>query len=467
MGVKIVIFFLMSSVAINDDLLNFCYFSATFHKYISDSAKIFQKMKKEEDKKKILGNGGNLIKDNFDLLNNENYMSYLDNLSFLHEDDDKRKNYKISVVNSFIGNIFSQNKKEKENQNESILLYKLKEKFNMSILPNKFEFVKLISTQTIHFFFDIYELIYKLFKNMEESCNEKIQKIVTENLISESEVNTSKKKLSKEIIDLKNKIEIQRQLLKKNEVEKEKLIEKKNNLESEIKKLKTDLKNLQNQLILSTNESNDKIKYLIKELKDTKKQESLLGTELSQSKEKIIHLEAELRTSKEKLSLLESELTESKEKLDETRKESKEKLSLLESDLAKSKEKLSLLQEELNKTRKESKEELEKTRKESKDIFNDMKQEIEKLKISNNHLNEKIKNIEGGYNHMKSLNTQIIFDGLKTNEENLEHKPEAYMDANSLVRILNLMSIDYESVNNKLREKEKEIEELKKEPKQK
>ena len=95
-------------------------------------------MKKEEDKKNILGNGGNLIKDNFDLLNNENYMSYLDNLSFLHEDDDKRKNYKISVVNSFIGNIFSQNKKEKENQNESILLYKLKEKFNMSILPNKF-----------------------------------------------------------------------------------------------------------------------------------------------------------------------------------------------------------------------------------------------------------------------------------------------------------------------------------------
>ena len=65
-------------------------------------------------------------------------MSYLDNLYFLHEDDINRKNYKISVVNSFIGNIFSQNKKEKENQNESILLYKLKEKFNMSILPNKF-----------------------------------------------------------------------------------------------------------------------------------------------------------------------------------------------------------------------------------------------------------------------------------------------------------------------------------------
>ncbi len=66
MGVKIVIFFLMSSVAINDDLLNFCYFSATLHKFISDSAKVFQEMKKEEDKKNILGNGGNLIKDNFD-----------------------------------------------------------------------------------------------------------------------------------------------------------------------------------------------------------------------------------------------------------------------------------------------------------------------------------------------------------------------------------------------------------------
>jgi len=434
LGVKIVIFFLMNSIAINDALLNFCYFSATFHNFISDSAKIFQKMKEEEDEKKNLEKGQNLIKDNFDLLNNENYMSYLDNLSFLHDDDNNRKSYKISVVNSFIGNNFSQ--KEKGNENESILLYKLKEKFNMSILPNKFEFVKLLSTQTIHFLFDIYELIYNLFNNMEMTKNEKIQKIATENLLSESDLNTSKKKLSKEIIDLKNKIEIQRQLLNKNEEEKGKLIEKNKNLESEIIKLKTELKNLQNQLTLSKNESSDKIKSLIKELKDTKKELSLLkkdlikseekisllGTELSQSKEKITHLEEELKTSKEKLSLLENKFAESK-------KESEGKFSLL--------------QEELNKTRKES-----------KDIFNDMKQEIEKLKIWNN-------------NHMKNLNTQIIFDRFKAKEENFEYKPEAYMDANSLVRILNLMNIDFESVNNKLREKEKEIEELKKESKQK
>jgi len=424
----------MNSIAINDALLNFCYFSATFHNFISDSAKIFQKMKEEEDEKKNLEKGQNLIKDNFDLLNNENYMSYLDNLSFLHDDDNNRKSYKISVVNSFIGNNFSQ--KEKGNENESILLYKLKEKFNMSILPNKFEFVKLLSTQTIHFLFDIYELIYNLFNNMEMTKNEKIQKIATENLLSESDLNTSKKKLSKEIIDLKNKIEIQRQLLNKNEEEKGKLIEKNKNLESEIIKLKTELKNLQNQLTLSKNESSDKIKSLIKELKDTKKELSLLkkdlikseekisllGTELSQSKEKITHLEEELKTSKEKLSLLENKFAESK-------KESEGKFSLL--------------QEELNKTRKES-----------KDIFNDMKQEIEKLKIWNN-------------NHMKNLNTQIIFDRFKAKEENFEYKPEAYMDANSLVRILNLMNIDFESVNNKLREKEKEIEELKKESKQK
>ena len=391
-------------------------------------------MKEEEDEKKNLEKGQNLIKDNFDLLNNENYMSYLDNLSFLHDDDNNRKSYKISVVNSFIGNNFSQ--KEKGNENESILLYKLKEKFNMSILPNKFEFVKLISTQTIHFLFDIYELIYNLFNNMEMTKNEKIQKIATENLLSESDLNTSKKKLSKEIIDLKNKFEIQRQLLSKNEEEKGKLIEKNKNLESEIIKLKTELKNLQNQLTLSKNESSDKIKSLIKELKDTKKELSLLkkdlikseekisllGTELSQSKERITHLEEELKTSKEKLSLIENKFAESK-------KESEGKFSLL--------------QEELNKTRKES-----------KDIFNDMKQEIEKLKIWNN-------------NHMKNLNTQIIFDRFKAKEENFEYKPEAYMDANSLVRILNLMNIDYESVNNKLREKEKEIEKLKKESKQK
>ena len=58
MGVKIVIFFLMNSIAINDALLNFCYFSATFHNFISDSAKIFQKMMEEEDEKKNLRKWG-------------------------------------------------------------------------------------------------------------------------------------------------------------------------------------------------------------------------------------------------------------------------------------------------------------------------------------------------------------------------------------------------------------------------
>jgi len=156
---------------------------------------------------------------------------------------------------------------------------------------------------------------------------------------------------------------------------------------------------------------------LTKELYSSKKEESLLKEDIRKAEEKIELLQIELRESKEKITLLENDLVESK--------------------------------------------------KESKDIFNDMKKEIEQLKISNSKLNEKIENIEGGYNHMKSLNTQILFDRFKVKDKNLENKPEAYMDANSLVRILNLMSIDYEEVSKKLREKEKEIEELKKEPEKK
>ena len=45
---------------------------------------------------------------------------------------------------------------------------------------------------------------------MEKINNEKIKKIISDNLQSESKPKTSKSKLSKEIMDLKNKIEIQR-----------------------------------------------------------------------------------------------------------------------------------------------------------------------------------------------------------------------------------------------------------------
>ena len=464
----------MNSVAINEDLLNFCYYSANFYNYISGSAKNFKNMKKEESEKKNLEKGQNSTEDNFDFLNQETYMNYLDNLSILHCDDTNSKKHKIKVANSFIGKNFFQNDKEKETENKNILLLcKLKEKFNMSILPDKCEFVKLISIQTIPFLFDIYELIYNLFKNMEESNNEKIQKIAAENLLSENDLNLSKKKLANDIIDLKNKIEIQKQLLNKNETEKGKLIQKNNNLEKEIIRLKTDMKNLQNQIVLSKNESSDKIKSLIRELKDSKKNESHSEKELANSKEKISLLETNLSQYKEKIANLETELKESKEKiifLEEELRISKEKISNLENELEKnkkeSKEKFSLLQKELE----ENKKELEENKKESKDIsyiVNEMKEEIEKLKISNSYLSEKLEKAEGGYNHMKSLNTQIIFDRFKTEEENLEKKPEAYIDGNSLVRILNLMSIDYEAVNNKLREKEKEIADLKKEQKQK
>ena len=61
----------------------------------------------------------------------------------------------------------------------------------------------------------------------------------------------------------------------------------------------------------------------------------------------------------------------------------------------------------------------------------------------------------------------IIFERHKTKDKICEHIPEVHIDVNSFVRILNLMNIDYEEFSYKLREKEKEIEDFKKHPKQK
>jgi len=102
----------MSSAFINDDLLNFCFFSANFYKFIDNSSKNFVATKKKEKEKAKLEVEKNTFEDNFELLNKENYFKYLDNLSFLYSGDINTKNHKINLINSFIGNNFFQNNKK-------------------------------------------------------------------------------------------------------------------------------------------------------------------------------------------------------------------------------------------------------------------------------------------------------------------------------------------------------------------
>ena len=397
----------MLSLAKNDDLLNFCCLSSNFYNYVKCSGDNFKTIQEQIAENKATEND---IAKNFNSLNNENLWIYYDNLSSINN----KANINNNKIN-FIKKVFKieSDEKEKEDETESILS-KLKENFKISMLANGYQFVELISQQTMNFLLDIYELIFNLFKNMEDSTNKKIQEIIAENLLSEDKLAQSKNQLRKEIIDLKNKIENQSQLMKKDEKMKEKLIEKNEVLENKIIKLNKDIKNLQNQLIQSKKESKEKISLLKEELNKNRKE------------------------SDEKVSLL-------KEELDRARKESNTKVS----------------KEEYNKAIKESNESI---------IY--LKNEIEKIKISNFDLikkfeeNKKEKKIlHESYEKMKYLNYKILFDHFYKKEENQQNQPKANLDANTFVIWLNLLSIDNNAMKNNLMEMENENEELKRQKK--
>ena len=397
----------MLSLAKNDDLLNFCCLSSNFYNYVKCSGDNFKTIQEQIAENKATEND---IAKNFNSLNNENLWIYYDNLSSINN----KANINNNKIN-FIKKVFKieSDEKEKEDETESILS-KLKENFKISMLANGYQFVELISQQTMNFLLDIYELIFNLFKNMEDSTNKKIQEIIAENLLSEDKLAQSKNQLRKEIIDLKNKIENQSQLMKKDEKMKEKLIENNEVLENKIIKLNKDIKNLQNQLIQSKKESKEKISLLKEELNKNRKE------------------------SDEKVSLL-------KEELDRARKESNTKVS----------------KEEYNKAIKESNESI---------IY--LKNEIEKIKISNFDLikkfeeNKKEKKIlHESYEKMKYLNYKILFDHFYKKEENQQNQPKANLDANTFVIWLNLLSIDNNAMKNNLMEMENENEELKRQKK--
>ena len=397
----------MLSLAKNDDLLNFCCLSSNFYNYVKCSGDNFKTIQEQIAENKATEND---IAKNFNSLNNENLWIYYDNLSSINN----KANINNNKIN-FIKKVFKieSDEKEKEDETESILS-KLKENFKISMLANGYQFVELISQQTMNFLLDIYELIFNLFKNMEDSTNKKIQEIIAENLLSEDKLAQSKNQLRKEIIDLKNKIENQSQLMKKDEKMKEKLIENNEVLENKIIKLNKDIKNLQNQLIQSKKESKEKISLLKEELNKNRKE------------------------SDEKVSLL-------KEELDRARKESNTKVS----------------KEEYNKAIKESNESI---------IY--LKNEIEKIKISNFDLikkfeeNKKEKKIlHESYEKMKYFNYKILFDHFYKKEENQQNQPKANLDANTFVIWLDLLSIDNNAMKNNLMEMENENEELKRQKK--
>ena len=108
-------------------------------------------------------------------------MNYYENLSLLNNYEKDSKKEKIKLIDSVFGKIIEENQVEK-------IIYSLTEKINCSMLSDKYLLVKFLSGQIIDYVFLIYELFFKIIKNIEENQNKKIQDIIKDNLLIEDEL---------------------------------------------------------------------------------------------------------------------------------------------------------------------------------------------------------------------------------------------------------------------------------------
>ena len=273
------------------------------------------------------------------------------------------------------------------------------------MLSDKYLLVKFLSGQIIDYVFLIYELFYNLIKNYGEISDKKIHDIISNNLIEEDKLKKLNKKLSSEIIDLKNIIEIKNKNIDNNLKIHKKLIEIKKNLENDSNKIKRDMKNIKKEFNNLQNESKEKIE--------------LLNLDLKEYKEKNFNNETEDKES--------NEINGKKNNSEDEIKDPSDNIEFLVNKIKKLQMNYSTTQEE-----------------------------IEKLKKSNIELNKKL---DDYYEEkfMKRLNCQIIIDSISSKNENSDNQQKRFniqIKLNDLLTILEQIRKDYKIDNNK-RKKEK------------
>ena len=297
----------MSSLIENGDLLNFTYLTAIFYNYVFNSNKNFKILKSKQQKKinsaksSEINNEYYSLKNEFETMNNENHLKYFENLSIINENDIQSNKNKLIIIKSIFGKNF-------ETRVNDELFLKLSQKINFSMLSDKYTLVEFISNQTINYLFEIYELFFKILKNMKETHFEKIQKLNADNLLSEDKLNAKNKKILEQVINLKNEIEKKNQIINKKEEENKKI----SIFESTLKESRGKINILQKEIDESKKEAKEKITNLTNKLNESEKE----------VKEKITNLTNKLneseKESKKKITILTN-------KLNESEKESKKK----------------------------------------------------------------------------------------------------------------------------------------------
>ena len=177
-----------------DSFLNFTFVSSVFYKFIDNSNKIFNNIDLTKDEI--------TISKNFNDLNYSNFLDFLEYLSYINDNNSKRKE-KINLIKNVLNIKYDYMEKDK-------ILTELSKKIDFTMFSNKNLLVKLLSLQITNFLFTIYNLFILNIKDMETMSNEKIGKILAENLIEEeklkNEFSKSEKVLKNENAKLKENI---------------------------------------------------------------------------------------------------------------------------------------------------------------------------------------------------------------------------------------------------------------------
>ena len=426
----------MTSLDKNEPLLNFCFLTASYYDFIINSGKIFKEIINKKENTTIPKNvhkeltmekyeEESSIESNFQKANFDNYLDYIQNLSFLNINEKTTKKSKLELIKRILGDKYNGS-----DANENVLS-KLCEKINATMLSDKFRLVKYLCEPTINFIFYLYDLFLKLLKNMEDEKNTKIKEIISKNLLEEESLKIANRKSIKEKEDLKNKINSLNQMIKKNKKNEEHLINEKKDLGNIILQLKTDMKDIQNQMKANNGKFIDEIKNLNSKV-------SLLtntNIQLENSNNELRKCMQELENSNNELRKGMQELENSNNELRNNENENVKKLTNLNSQLKKE--------------------------------LDVAKEDIKKITSSNNQLSKSVeecirkeKIAEERYDYIKRLNKQILLELLCPDKENPETK-NTNLEINGYIRLLNLFSCDNEVLETRLKEKEKELNALK------
>lgn len=287
----------MTTIINNEVLLNFCFLTTSYCKFIKKSSENFkeiinnQELKQKNSIDKLLNNEKeSTLKKAFNDSNYQNFMDYTNNQLLLDEDNEETKNDKLKFIIKILGI------KSNSNIDENTLIIKTIESLNSSILCDSDILVNLLSGHTMNYIFDVFELLKKLLETFEVKKTKEIQELTTKNLLNEESLYNNNKKLLNEKNVLKDKINHLNNIINNNKKQYQKLMDKNNDLESVIKKMNESLNALRTSIELNEKKFNSELKNLKEELANSKNELKIKNTQHAQEviilKEKIEYLSA-------------------------------------------------------------------------------------------------------------------------------------------------------------------------------